>query len=150
MKLLCELSKLSNLNAFIHRILWEHWCVYSCLQIPTKENWFQYVRRVNATAISGSNFNQLEQAVQYNYRLCKWTPSFVHSSVLEFILNKRFFYFSEGKYFKPKLMHFQRSGLDFEGFREILKIPFPSSSIRSVLKVQQKKPVIHVPPLPLQ
>ena len=102
--------------------------------------------RFYTNSSTGQNFSWREQAVQYNYRLCKWTPSFVHSSVLEFILNKRFFYFSEGKYFKPKLMHFQRSGLDFEGFREILKIPFPSSSIRSVLKVQQKKPVIHVPP----
>ena len=28
------------------RILNEHWCFYSCLQIPPRENWFQYVRRV--------------------------------------------------------------------------------------------------------
>ena len=28
------------------RILNEHWCIYSCLQIPPKGNWFQYVRRV--------------------------------------------------------------------------------------------------------
>ena len=34
------------------RILNEHWCIYSCLQIPPKENWFQYVRRVYATAIN--------------------------------------------------------------------------------------------------
>ena len=33
------------------RILDEHWCIYSCLQIPPKENWFQYVSRVYATAI---------------------------------------------------------------------------------------------------
>jgi len=26
--------------------------LYSCLQIPTRENWFQYVRRVYATAIN--------------------------------------------------------------------------------------------------
>ena len=25
-------------------ILDEHWCIYSCLQIPPRENWFQYVR----------------------------------------------------------------------------------------------------------
>ena len=28
------------------RILDEHWCIYSCLQIPPRENWFQYVRRL--------------------------------------------------------------------------------------------------------
>ena len=32
------------------RILDEHWCIYSCLQIPPRENWFQYVRRVYTTA----------------------------------------------------------------------------------------------------
>ena len=34
------------------RILDEHWCICSCLQIPPRENWFQYVRRVYATAIN--------------------------------------------------------------------------------------------------
>ena len=34
------------------RILNEHLCIYSCLQIPPKENWFQYVRRVYTTAIN--------------------------------------------------------------------------------------------------
>ena len=34
------------------RILDEHWCIYSCLQIPPRENWFQYVRRVYETAIN--------------------------------------------------------------------------------------------------
>ena len=43
-KLLCELSKLLK--------LYKHWCIYSCLQIPPRENWFQYVRRVYATAIN--------------------------------------------------------------------------------------------------
>ena len=33
------------------RILNEHWCIYSCLQISTRENWFQYVSRVYATEI---------------------------------------------------------------------------------------------------
>ena len=33
-------------------ILNEHRCIYSCLQIPPKENWFQYVRRVYETAIN--------------------------------------------------------------------------------------------------
>ena len=34
------------------RILNEHWCIYSCLQIPPRENWFLYARRVYATAIN--------------------------------------------------------------------------------------------------
>ena len=34
------------------RILDEHWCIYSCLQIPPRENWLQYVRRVYSTAIN--------------------------------------------------------------------------------------------------
>ena len=46
-KLLCELSKLSKFNAFLPpRILNEH------LQIPPKDNRFQYVRRVYKTAIN--------------------------------------------------------------------------------------------------
>ena len=32
------------------RILEELWWIYSCLQTPPRENWFQYVRRVYATA----------------------------------------------------------------------------------------------------
>ena len=48
-KLLCEFSKLSKLNA---RILNEHWYIYSCLQIPPRENWFQYEFKVYATAIN--------------------------------------------------------------------------------------------------
>ena len=34
------------------RILDKHWCIYSCLQIPPRENWFQYVCRVYTTAIN--------------------------------------------------------------------------------------------------
>ena len=34
------------------RLLDEHWCIYSCLQIPPRANWFQYVRRVYTTAIN--------------------------------------------------------------------------------------------------
>ena len=34
------------------RILDEHWCIYYCLQIPPRENWFQYVRRVYTTAMN--------------------------------------------------------------------------------------------------
>ena len=44
-KLLRDFQNYQNL------ILNEHWCIYSCLQIPPKENWFQYVRRVYTTAI---------------------------------------------------------------------------------------------------
>ena len=51
--ILCDFSRFSKFNAFIlHRILNEHWYIYSCLQIPPRENWFQYVRRVYATAIN--------------------------------------------------------------------------------------------------
>ena len=34
------------------RILYKHWFIYSCLQIPPRVKWFQYVRRVYATAIN--------------------------------------------------------------------------------------------------
>ena len=34
------------------RIPDEHWCIYSFLQIPSRENWFQYERRVYETAIN--------------------------------------------------------------------------------------------------
>ena len=34
-------------------------CIYSCLQIPPRENWFQYVRRVYATAINFPCINTL-------------------------------------------------------------------------------------------
>ena len=34
------------------RTLDEHWGIYSCLQSPPRENWFQYVRRVYTTAIN--------------------------------------------------------------------------------------------------
>ena len=33
-------------------ILNEQLGIYSCLQIPPRENWFQYVRRVYATAFN--------------------------------------------------------------------------------------------------
>ena len=33
------------------RILNKHWCIYSCLRIPPRENWLQYVYRVYTTAI---------------------------------------------------------------------------------------------------
>ena len=34
------------------QILNENWCIYSCLQIPPRENWFQYVCRVYTTVIN--------------------------------------------------------------------------------------------------
>ena len=45
----------------------EHWCIYSCLQILLRENWFQYVRRVYAAAI---NFPCIITLVRINY----WYP----------------------------------------------------------------------------
>ena len=45
--------KIIKIKCFYHsRVLDEHWCVYSCLQIAPRENWFQYVRRVYATSIN--------------------------------------------------------------------------------------------------
>ena len=45
--------KLSKLNAFnLLGYKNEHWCIYSFLQIPPRENWFQYVRKVCATAVN--------------------------------------------------------------------------------------------------
>ena len=34
------------------RILEERWCIFSCLQIPPRKNWYQYVRRKFATVIN--------------------------------------------------------------------------------------------------
>ena len=42
-KLLCEFSKLSKLNGFIAL---GYYTNCTCLQIPPRENWFQYVRNV--------------------------------------------------------------------------------------------------------
>ena len=41
-----------------------HLFIYSCLQIPPRENWFQYVRRVYATVI---NFPSITFLVLVNY-----------------------------------------------------------------------------------
>ena len=41
----------------------KHWCIYSCLQIPPRENWFQYVRRVYATAIIFPSIITLSQPI---------------------------------------------------------------------------------------
>ena len=50
MKLLCELSNYQNLMLLTSSDTEQ--TSISCLQIPPKENWFQYVRRVYATAIN--------------------------------------------------------------------------------------------------
>ena len=44
---------------YLPRILSEHWCIYSCLQIPPRENWFQYVRRVYAAKINFPSISTL-------------------------------------------------------------------------------------------
>ena len=67
-KLLCELSKLSKFNA---RILSKQWCIYSCLHIPPKENWFQCVRRVYTTAINFPCIIPLEIII-YSYLSILW------------------------------------------------------------------------------
>ena len=51
-KLLCELSKLSKLMLLTSSDTRRTLIIYSCLQIPPKENWFQYARRVYTTAIN--------------------------------------------------------------------------------------------------
>ena len=47
------------------QILNEHWCIYSYLQIPPRENWFQYVRRVYTTAIYFPWISSLEWRRKY-------------------------------------------------------------------------------------
>ena len=53
----------------------EHWCIYSCLQSPPKEYWFQYVRRVYATAINIRCISTLVCS-KYNYVLFSCIPRF--------------------------------------------------------------------------
>ena len=45
-KLLCELSKLSNFMLLTYLDI-KQTCIYSCLQIPPRENWFQFVLNCN-------------------------------------------------------------------------------------------------------
>ena len=54
------------------RILNEHWCIYSCLQIPPRENWFQYVRRVYATAINFPCISILPKLSHHSPVLKSW------------------------------------------------------------------------------
>ena len=58
-KLLCEFSKFSKFNAFNLPDTKRTLCIYSCLQSPSRENWFWYVRRVYATAINFPCFSTL-------------------------------------------------------------------------------------------
>ena len=51
------------------RILNEHWCIYSCLQNPPRENWFQYVRKVYiATAIKFPCISTLIESKARSYQ----------------------------------------------------------------------------------
>ena len=62
------------------RILNEHWCIYSCLQITPRENWFQYVRRVYASAINFPCITTLVPCrfLSFNYsNVIKWHPRIV-------------------------------------------------------------------------
>ena len=54
-KVLCELTKLSKLNAFIllgYQKKTDASILVFKFQFPPRENWFQYVRREYATAMS--------------------------------------------------------------------------------------------------
>ena len=53
------------------RILNEHWCIYSCLHTPPRENWFQYVRKVNAPAINFPCIITLAIPTSHRY---PWNP----------------------------------------------------------------------------
>jgi len=47
------ITKIFKIQCFYPpRTLDERWCIYSCLQISSRENWYQYVRRVYETAIN--------------------------------------------------------------------------------------------------
>ena len=52
-KTIMRIIKIFEIQCFYPpRILDKHWCNGSCLQIPHRENWFLYVRRVYAAAIN--------------------------------------------------------------------------------------------------
>ena len=67
-KIICEISKFSKFNTFICLGYYTNTnaCIYTCLQIPPRENWFQYVPRVYAAAI---NFPCI---ITLLYRTCKF------------------------------------------------------------------------------
>ena len=58
-----------NLILLTFRILNKHWCIYSYLQIPPRENWFQYVRRGYATAINFPCISTLKLTMYFPFRL---------------------------------------------------------------------------------
>ena len=47
-----RMSKPEMGSIYIYRILNKHWYTFFCLQLPPRENWVQYVRRVYAIAIN--------------------------------------------------------------------------------------------------
>ena len=53
-------------------ILNEHWGIYSCLQIPPRENWSQYVCRVYATAINFPCISTLPSFIWLKKYLFLW------------------------------------------------------------------------------
>ena len=79
------------------RILNEHWCIYSCLQIPPRENLFQHVRRVYETAINFPYITTLHFSILFsNYYVIKiliptkcWTEAYANIELapLVFALN---------------------------------------------------------------
>ena len=77
------------------RIPDEHWCIYSCLQIPPRENWFQYVY---TTAINFPCITTLPLVPLWIGLTLKWGFSVL---IINLIYQKRF---SENrKIFKSKL-----------------------------------------------
>ena len=48
-------------------------CIYSCLQIPPRENWFQYVCRLYATAINFPCISSLSEIISLHYNLSQST-----------------------------------------------------------------------------
>ena len=62
------------------RILGEHWCIYSCLQTPPRENWFQYVRRVCATAINFSCISTLYTPIFLTCCLFVYIPIYLSAT----------------------------------------------------------------------
>ena len=67
------------------RILNEHCCIYSCLQIPPRKNWFQYVRRDYLTAI---NFPSIITLVRTNFLTVMIFSSF--ENISRFLLETQF------------------------------------------------------------
>ena len=62
-KQLSESSKLSNLMLLTSLDTKRPLMLYSCLPISPRENWFQYVHRVYATAINFPSISTLHQLI---------------------------------------------------------------------------------------